>query len=248
MKNSPIHPFLIPPEVLLVFENDDFLVLNKPAGLVTHPTKQGPYSSLVSRVRIYLGGVENLHMVHRLDRETGGLIVFAKNSPAASSIGRIWMEGLVSKEYLAIVHGRFPFDEKSVALFLGKDLNSPIAVKDTVCSSGDFSETKFYLLKHFQRSNEQFSLLRVIPKTGRKHQIRIHLRHLGFPIVGDKLYGKSEEFYQKFVASVLTMEDLDALMLPFQALHACGLQFTLRRKEFCFFAGPESWFGEFAQE
>ena len=89
----------------IIHEDADLLVINKPAGLVCHPTKGDAYSSLVSRVRLHLGDGASAHLVNRLDRETVGVTVVAKNSATAGELGRLWETRAVEKEYLAIVHG-----------------------------------------------------------------------------------------------------------------------------------------------
>src|SRR5438552_824125 len=90
----------------IVFEDTDLLVINKPAGLVCHPTKGDAFSSLISRVRLYLGESARPHLVNRLDRETSGLVLVAKNLPTATELRSIWERGEVEKVYWAVVHGR----------------------------------------------------------------------------------------------------------------------------------------------
>src|SRR5262245_42669996 len=92
----------------VVAEDEDFLVINKPAGLVCHPTKGDEYSSLVSRARLYLGNCATPHMINRLDRETSGLVVVAKNLESAVRLRQLWESRAVEKEYMAIVHGVIP--------------------------------------------------------------------------------------------------------------------------------------------
>src|ERR1041385_5734597 len=94
----------------VVAEDADLLIINKPAGLVCHPTKGDEYSSLASRIRIYLGRPESIHLINRLDRETSGLIVVGKNDAAAAELRSKWEAGLVTKKYLAIVEGRMSED------------------------------------------------------------------------------------------------------------------------------------------
>src|SRR5271156_6404097 len=101
----------------IIHEDDDLLVVNKPAGLVCHPTKGDELSSLVGRVRLYLGAAG--HLVNRLDRETSGVTVVAKNSIAAGELGKLWESRLVRKEYLAIVHGALRDDAGVIDFPLG---------------------------------------------------------------------------------------------------------------------------------
>jgi 23S rRNA-/tRNA-specific pseudouridylate synthase len=98
----------------ILYEDADLLVLRKPAGLVCHPTKGDEFSSLVSRVRIHLGFEP--HMIHRLDRETGGVMVFAKTDEAGAELRALWAAGLVTKEYVALVRGRMRSEEHTSEL------------------------------------------------------------------------------------------------------------------------------------
>src|SRR3954462_10141478 len=97
----------VPDEPLLniIHEDERLLVLNKPAGLVCHPTKGDEYSSLIGRIRLHLNGTAKPHLIHRLDRETSGIVLAAKNPETAGELGKIWEPRTVQKEYLALVHG-----------------------------------------------------------------------------------------------------------------------------------------------
>ncbi len=231
---SPLFP--------VVFEDEHLLVLHKPAGLVCHPTKGDVYSSLISRVRLHLGESIRPQLVNRLDRETSGLTLVAKNEAAALVLRRQFENRTVRKEYLAIVHGHPAQDEGQIAAALGRDTASPVAVKDRVAPEGWPAETQYHVMERFDRQAQPFALLRVHPLTGRKHQIRIHLAHLGHPIVGDKLYGLDERFYLKFVLGELTEEDRQKLWLENHALHASTLEFAFHNRTLRFFVAPEPEF------
>ena len=278
----------------ILYEDVGLLVLNKPAGLVCHPTKGDEFSSLISRARLYLkpstlNPQPSTHLINRLDRETSGIVIVAKNHEIAGELGKIWESRAVKKEYLAIVHGLVRDDHGLIDAPLGKDEQSRVAVKDGVRPDGAPAQTEFFVERRFSRSdfpnNEEmrndkvsrhigeqfslsaacggegrgevapssifhypssFSLLRIIPRTGRKHQIRIHLAHLGHPIVGDKLYGGDEDLYLALVENRLTPEQLARLILPHQALHACAVRFLWRGQPMEFSCAPEPWFLEFA--
>jgi 23S rRNA pseudouridine1911/1915/1917 synthase len=212
----------------IVHEDEDLLVINKPAGLVCHPTKGDVYSSLISRIRLYLGPDATAHLVNRLDRETGGLTLVAKTDEAARELRRLWEAREVVKEYRAIVHGCPPREQGIIDAPLGKDEQSEVAVKDCVREDGAEASTEYRCEKAFERAEGLFSLLQARPRTGRKHQIRLHLAHLGCPIVGDKIYGGDPQLYLHFVNDRLAEAQKRRLILPNQALHAVGLEFLWR--------------------
>src|SRR3954470_6796222 len=135
----------------IVHESSELLVINKPAGLVCHPTKGDCYSSLISRVRLHLGESCEPHLINRLDRETSGVVLVAKTAPAALELRRLWESREVFKSYLAIVHGYLAADPGTVRAPLGKDQRSPVAIKDCVQPGGADSQTEFVVLNRFQR-------------------------------------------------------------------------------------------------
>ncbi len=248
----------------IIHEDADLLVVHKPADLVCHPTKGDEYSSLISRVRIYLSGAgreargagQTLapiasclapHLIHRLDRETSGLVVIAKNPAAARELGKIWETRAVRKEYCAIVHGHIAAEHGIIDAPLGKDETSIVAIKDCVRPDGAPAQTEFFVEKRFSRAAAAFSLVRLIPHTGRKHQIRIHLAHLGHPIVGDKIYGGDPDLYLALVEGRLTDEQRARLILPRHALHAGRIQFVWRERNYDFTTPPETEFSRFKE-
>jgi 23S rRNA pseudouridine1911/1915/1917 synthase len=229
----------------IIFEDGDLLVVNKPAGLVCHPTKNGELSSLIGRTRLHLGNAAQPHLVNRLDRETSGIVVIAKNSEVAGELGKILESRAIEKEYLAIVHGHVTAEQGTIDAPLGKDERSLVAVKDCVRPDGAASQTESWVEKKFSRAGKNFTLLRIVPRTGRKHQIRIHLAHIGHPIVGDKLYGGDEDLYLALVENRLTPEQRAKLIFENHALHARAIKFLWRGEPVEFSCEPEPWFTEF---
>ncbi len=231
----------------IIHEDDELLVLNKPADLVCHPTKGDEFSSLISRARLHLGATAQPHLVNRLDRETSGVTVVAKSAAVAGELGRLWEARAVEKEYLAIVHGHVRDEHGLIDAPLGKDEHSRVAIKDCVRADGVPAQTEFRVERRLGTpvAGPAHSLLRIQPRTGRKHQIRIHLAHIGHPIVGDKIYGGDEDLYLALVERRLTDEQRVRLILPNQALHASAVRFIWRGAQVEFRCEPEKWFSDF---
>lgn len=229
----------------VIHEDADLLVVNKPAGLVCHPTKTDERSSLIGRVRLHLGHGEG-RLVNRLDRETSGLVLVAKSSGVAGELGRLIESGAVEKEYQAIVHGSPAADALVMDGPLGKDERSAVVIKDCVRPDGAAARTEAAVVHRFNRDGADFTLLRVHPLSGRKHQIRIHLAHAGHPIVGDKIYGGDESIYLRLVRGELNESDRRRLLLTNHALHAGRLQFEWRQRTWNWRAEPGAEFIEFA--
>ena len=222
-----------PANFAIVDETDDYLVVDKPPFLLTHPTKPNAQPTLWNELRELLafeianGG--QVSIVNRLDRETSGLVLVAKTAAAARRFGLLMQQQRLKKEYLALVWGWPEWTTKIVDAPLdrqGKHGESEIWLKQTIHPAGAASQTEFRVEQRFTRSTssgDKFSLIRAIPRTGRTHQIRVHLSSLGHPIVGDKIYGPNEQLYLQFIETGWTPELERQLLLPRQALHSSKL-------------------------
>ena len=168
-------------------------------------------------------------IVNRLDRETSGLVLVAKTSAAARRFGLLMQRQQVKKEYLAIVWGWPDWERHLVDAPLDRQGNhqeSAIWLKQMIHPNGAPAQTEFYVERRLLRSTpagEKFSVIRAIPRTGRTHQIRVHLSAIGHPIVGDKIYGPNEHLYLRFIENGWTPELEQRLLLPHHALHATKL-------------------------
>src|SRR5829696_5837279 len=127
----------------VLYEDDDLLVLNKPAGLVCHPTKGDQYSSLISRARLHVGGHMRPQLINRLDRETSGVTLVSKSDQTALELRKLWEKREVTKKYIAIVHGHVRDDNGAIDAPLGKDTGSEVAIKDRVIDGGAPARTVF---------------------------------------------------------------------------------------------------------
>ncbi len=199
----------------IIQEDDDLLIVNKPGWLVCHPSKNGPFSSLVGVVREYTG-MDKLHLIARLDRETSGLVLFAKRPSVARKFQMAIQARKVKKIYLAILEGELESPitvDKSIARRRG----GPVFVKSEVSTDRTAQTAITHFTPLFQKGG--YTLCQVSPETGRKHQIRVHAEWLDRRVVGDKIYGPDETLYIDFVEHGWTDRLETALPMKRQALH-----------------------------
>ncbi len=209
----------------VAWEDEFLLVIDKPGNLCMHPS--GPFfrHTLWHLLNRDYGSI---HLVNRLDRETSGLLIAAKDAATAAKLAKPKIP--IRKEYIAMVHGEFN-EPVSAFGFLHRDVNSSVRKKrrftpgERPPAGAEKIESAQTLFEPVETKNG-LSLVRAIPLTGRLHQIRATLFSLGFPMVGDKLYGLDETIYLKIRDQTLTAEDHRKLILKRQALHSHSLEFT----------------------
>ncbi len=201
---SHFTPQDIPVQVL--YEDEDMLIVNKQPGLVVHPTRSHPDDTLANGLMKRMldsGDSYKIRFVNRIDRDTSGLVVVARNSHCQDAMSEQMKKNQVEKTYLAIVHGIIAEESGTVDLPLGRLAEGD--VRRAVRPDGSPSVTHYRVLERFAAG---FTLLELKLETGRTHQIRVHLSHIGHPIAGDSLYGREEPEY-----------------IRRQALHAAELRF-----------------------
>ena len=217
----------------LLIENEEWMVVGKPAPLIVHPTNNRPEVTLLGEMEKRWPG-ERFHFVNRLDRETSGCVLVAKTKEAAGFFGRQMMERKIKKVYRAIVKGWPDWDElegNRPLIRKGEVEESLIWVRQMVHSEGKESCTKFRCLERFERKRQRYAIVECVPLTGRTHQIRVHLEDVGFPIVGDKIYGGNEECYLNFIEEGWSQNLLESLLIDRQALHGSGMKFEWQGEE-----------------
>jgi len=245
------HIIPYPAPLKLIAIEPDFIVINKPAGLSVHPAfplnQKSPRETTL--IEVLASRYPKIRLVHRLDKETSGLMLVARNKKAESYLKKQFKQHRVTKIYYALVEGLFPYKKFYVAGKIGKDFKNPVLrkmvnvefknqkgknipfstlrkkiinPKDSLTFGEKVLSGKIEELmkikspenkiisgwkKNLKKSNKNFTLLKLKPKTGRTHQLRVHLNSIGFPVIGDKLYGGKK--YRN---------------LPFHCLHAFSLE------------------------
>lgn len=217
-----------PPEIVAL--EADFLVVAKPPHLLSHPTRPGGPPTLLDWLKEQFPG-EFVALVNRLDRETSGTVLVARSAEAASRLGAMTMRREIAKDYLALVSGRLAPEHGMIEAPLGRlgiSVDNPIWLRQGVIAPGDAAgrpsaeaRTEFWRWA----AGEDASLLRLRAHTGRLHQLRVHLAHLGHPVLGDKIYGPDAGLYLRFIENGWTGEHEERLALRRHALHAWRMTF-----------------------
>jgi 23S rRNA pseudouridine1911/1915/1917 synthase len=211
----------------IVYEDDDLAVINKPAGMMVHAgagatDDERNRGTLVNALLHHFGTLSNVSgelrpgIVHRLDKETSGLIIVAKNDSAHGKLAEEFSGRRVKKTYIALVHGWLKKDRGTIASAISRDAIRRIRMT-TRRSGGREAITHYEVQQRFESAFGKFTLLRVTIETGRTHQIRVHLGSLGHPVVGDALYGAPRQIVAK---------NLPAISLSRNFLHAAEIQFA----------------------
>jgi len=202
--------------MLVLFENEEFLILEKPFGIATTSEGRGITDSVQSWLLekyAWAKKVERAGICHRLDKQTSGILLVAKKQKDCDGLKALFKSREVEKQYVALVGGRVPTDG-AVNVPIGK---SHFFAKRKVIVEGKIALTYFKILRRYRdENNRDFTLLICSPKTGRTHQIRVHCSYMGWPLVGDTMYGGDRRFIQR------------------QFLHASKLSFKYMTKDFVF--------------
>lgn len=220
-------------DIEVVYEDDNLLVVNKPRGMVVHPG-HGNYEGTLVNALLYhckdlsgINGVLRPGIVHRIDKETSGLLVVCKNDVTHRNLSKQFANKEVVRQYIALVHGVIPHNLGKVDAPIGRSEKNRKMM--AVVEKGKTAVTNFKVLKRF----EKFTLLELSLETGRTHQIRVHMKYIGFPIVGDKVYGLRK-----------------TIVKDGQFLHAKSLSFfhPIKRKVLNFDSELPEYFTDFIRE
>jgi 23S rRNA pseudouridine1911/1915/1917 synthase len=230
IKSLPPKPAIVAAEPIslkIIFEDNDCVVINKAAGMVVHPAAGNPSGTLVNAILHYCPDLQDISgevrpgIVHRLDKDTSGVMIVAKNAPAFRALAAQFKDRRVKKEYLALVFGKLKGERGVINRAIGrhradrKRMSSLNALPKKREAVTEWSVEKWFQNRGDEPGSSGVSLLRLRPWTGRTHQIRVHLADIGHPVVGDKIYGRKRRNTED------KSDNADALnSFPRQALHA----------------------------
>ena len=188
----------------IVFEDDDIIIVNKPSGMVVHPGNGNKDHTLVNALKSYtdklsdINGVERLGIVHRIDKDTSGLIMIAKTNKAHEILGEYFKEHSIRREYIALLCGIFPHDTATIDAPIGRDEKNRLRMTVTPNNSKK-AITHLEVLKRYKAG---YTLVKARLETGRTHQIRVHTKYIGYPVYNDPVYSnKSTGDFGQFLHS-----------------------------------------------
>jgi 23S rRNA pseudouridine1911/1915/1917 synthase len=236
----PAIPYHLEPEpidFLVIYEDASLIVLNKPAGLVIHPAPGHLKGTLVQGLLQYcpdlsgIGGVLRPGIVHRLDKDTSGILIVAKNDYSHNFLAKQFKQGTIKKQYLALVHGQVNMIKGQINLPITRNPNRR---KEMTVSPDKGKEALTYWEK-IEDFGGCFSLMIVRPKTGRTHQIRVHFAHIEHPIAGDRVYGYGQKWWKQHPSLLSKI----APLIKRQMLHAECIGFIHpESNDYCEFYSP----------
>lgn len=188
---EPVSLDLLPENLPLdiVYQDEDVAVVNKPQGMVVHPSAGHPDGTLVNALLYHLKDLSSINevirpgIVHRIDKDTSGLLMIAKNDVAHEALAKQLKDKTSLRKYIALVHGNIPHDKGTINAPIGRSKSD--RKKQAVIEEGKSAVTHFTVLERFG----EFTLVELQLETGRTHQIRVHMQYIGFPVAGDPVYG-----------------------------------------------------------
>lgn len=187
-----------------IFETPEFAIYDKPTGVLVHPQNRHTPYSIIDEAKYAYG--KDANITHRIDQETSGLLLIAKNKTSERSLKMMFENREMQKGYLALVHGEFPNElYVDVPLLRKEDESAIVRMVVRVHEDGKASQTSFKRLCYYPELN--MSLIEASPRTGRQHQIRVHLFHVKHPIVGDPIYGQTEEDIVRFLDREISKDE-----------------------------------------
>lgn len=215
LEPSTVKPEPIPLDIL--YEDESVIVINKPAGMVVHPAA-GNYSGTLVNALLYhcrntlsgIGGIERPGIVHRLDKDTSGLLMVAKDDFTHNHLSKQLKDRTIVRKYLTLVKGNIKEDSKKIEIPIGRHVSDrkKMSIKT---KRGRIAITEFTVMERFG----DYTLLEIRLKTGRTHQIRVHLSAIGHPVAGDKIYGKSYKLQVSSSKFFINRQMLHATILGF---------------------------------
>ena len=216
-------------DIRVLYQDRGLVAVDKPAGLAVHPAGRRVHGTLIHWLHTRYRRPERPEhdvvprLLHRIDRETSGLVMASLNPDLHADLGMQFEERQVVKIYHAVVHGCPPEQEGIIDRSIGPDRHSEIRLK----LRADPEVDGVAALTHYRvlRSNERFSLVELRPRTGRTHQLRVHMDAIGCPLVGDKIYGVEDGVFLEYLQGELSQSTKDRLVLPRHALHSASITF-----------------------